>query len=481
MLRVKAVTSVNPVDPARTSQFGWCLLRGCAKFASRRTESAFQIQYQRTAQVILAPVVILVALIYLVRYLSPGIDPRQALESFDLWQQTRLAAALFLAATGIGMLRRPAVLRRCYNATIILVFTVVALHGCFSMAMLHAANAISAIHFPSGYAFCLFLLYFVFRIPARLALLTGMALSAAYVIICVRAASTSTGLEDTMINLVLFNAAGWLVNRVTEARERLLFTKSQQLRRLRFELAKQTHIARAANRAKSQLLTNASHDLSQPAHALAMLGDRLHASASDPGQSKLADRVVVAAANLEEMCANLLALARTEDARIVPATKITCLKALVQRVVDEQIIEAESKGLTVQAEVPAIGVHTDPLLVARVLRNLLTNAVRYTRVGGIAIAADAGHDRITITIRDSGVGVDPTQRREMFETNQRAGATAIVGERRGPGRGLGLAIVKRIDELLDLRLRFDSTPGKGSVFSFELPIADPPATTTQPI
>jgi CheY-like chemotaxis protein len=113
-------------------------------------------------------------------------------------------------------------------------------------------------------------------------------------------------------------------------------------------------------------------------------------------------------------------------------------------------------------------VRSDPLLIARVLRNLLDNAVKYTAAGSVRVRVREQQDSFLVEVEDTGPGIAPDQQTRIFDEYVQL---TNPGRQRQRGVGLGLAIVKRIDNLLGLKLALHSTPGKGSCFSFVVPVA----------
>jgi CheY-like chemotaxis protein len=144
------------------------------------------------------------------------------------------------------------------------------------------------------------------------------------------------------------------------------------------------------------------------------------------------------------------------------------LNALLRSVVEELAPQAEAKGLRLVAVRTRLAVDSDPALLGRIVRNLVANAVRYTRAGGVIVGARRRGERVFIEVVDSGIGIAPEHRERIFEEffQVRAHGGTTNASR---GMGLGLAIVRRFAGLLGHELRLDSRPGRGSRFTVVAP------------
>ncbi len=233
--------------------------------------------------------------------------------------------------------------------------------------------------------------------------------------------------------------------------------------------------AEAAVRARSRLLAALGHDVRQPVHALGLLGRALRDRAGDDEARALAERVEASARALGDMLESLLDLARLDAGAVEPRVARLALAPLLERLGWEFEARAKDKGLELAIAVdPGAGaVESDPVLLGRIVANLLSNAVRYTREGRVALCAERVGDTVEIRVEDSGPGIPPERRREIFGEFVRLDAEA--GDE---GLGLGLAIVERLAGLLGHALEVDSAPGRGSVFALRVPHAGPaPATS----
>ncbi|MEO8303357.1 MAG: hybrid sensor histidine kinase/response regulator [Betaproteobacteria bacterium] len=226
--------------------------------------------------------------------------------------------------------------------------------------------------------------------------------------------------------------------------------------------------AETANRAKSQFLAAASHDLRQPLHAMGLFAAALAARAHDPDVKPLVASIRASVEALEALFGQLFDLSQLEAGALHPAPEAFALDPLLTRVAADLAPQAMANGLALRAVHTRLAVRTDPVLLERILRNFVTNAVRYTRQGGIVLGARRSADTVRIDVIDTGEGIADADRARVFDEFVQLKATSRhpAGER---GMGLGLSIVRRLAQLLDHRIDLDSAPGRGSRFSIAVP------------
>ena len=244
--------------------------------------------------------------------------------------------------------------------------------------------------------------------------------------------------------------------------------------------------AEAANRAKSSFLAAASHDLRQPMHALGLYMATLRGESLSSTHADLVERMSDSVGALDTMFDALLDISRIDAGAVEPEPRTFALEPMLHRLAEDFARQAGDKGLRLSVRVASaarrLNAFSDPLLVERILRNLLANAVKYTADGGVLLAcrlraADTAQPRWQIEIWDSGPGIPESERERVFEEFYQLGNP----ERdRAAGLGLGLSIVRRLALLLGHRLTLHSLPGHGSRFTVELPAtqaaeAAPPA------
>lgn len=229
------------------------------------------------------------------------------------------------------------------------------------------------------------------------------------------------------------------------------------------------------SRSRSRFLAAASHDLRQPVHALSLFVGALGQNPS-PAQSQQILRHVGSAIDaMGTMFNAMLDISKLDADLLQPNWQVLNLRTLLIRVAADQPLLASAKGLGFSCETPPAHhptVRCDPVLLERILRNLLSNALRYTAEGSVLLRLRVRAGRAEIVVADTGVGIPRERREQVFEEFVQL---PHPGHEREQGLGLGLAIVKRLVGLLGLRLVLRSRPGRGTVFTLRLPLADEPA------
>jgi signal transduction histidine kinase/ActR/RegA family two-component response regulator len=228
--------------------------------------------------------------------------------------------------------------------------------------------------------------------------------------------------------------------------------------------------AEAANLAKSRFLAAASHDLRQPIHALNLyLGAFAQIQLTRPAATLLG-KVRQCAQIMDEMFRTLLDISRLDAGAIQPQISVFPLAPLLARLRVEFEPQARAKGLELRVLRSAAFARSDPVLVERILRNLVSNAMRYTETGSVVVGCRRHGGQLRVCVYDTGIGIDPAHQSLVFEEFYQVGNR----ERdRSKGLGLGLAIVERLARLLGARLTLRSVRGRGSLFAFDLQRAEP--------
>ena len=248
---------------------------------------------------------------------------------------------------------------------------------------------------------------------------------------------------------------------------------AQQLREsytgLEHKVEERTRQLADANRAKERFLAAASHDLRQPVHALGLFVAQLQETRDPAVRERLIARVADSSSAVSELIEALLDLSRL-DTGTVEARAVECaLQPLFDHIEHAFGVEAERRGLRLRVRPTDLRVITDPLLLERILINLVGNAVRYTKEGGAIVAARRRGQRVRIEVRDTGVGIPAKYKQRIFDEFFQVQEASPAASR---GLGLGLAIVDRLARLLGTRVELRSIEGRGSVFTVEVPVAE---------
>jgi signal transduction histidine kinase/CheY-like chemotaxis protein len=232
------------------------------------------------------------------------------------------------------------------------------------------------------------------------------------------------------------------------------------------ELREQKEAAEDANIAKSRFLAAASHDLRQPLHALGLFVQALQETPLAARERQTIGNIRRSVDAMEELFNSLLDISRLDAGVVQPHVTTIPLSAVFDRLRFEYAPIARQKRLSLSVVKTSLFVQSDPSLLARLIRNLLANAVRYTDGGGVVLGCRRAAGEVRIEVWDTGKGIPRDRHDEIFQEFYQLDNP----ERdRRKGLGLGLAIVKRLAKLLNYRVEMRSVVGKGSVFSITLP------------
>ncbi len=225
--------------------------------------------------------------------------------------------------------------------------------------------------------------------------------------------------------------------------------------------------ANRANQAKSRFLATASHDLRQPLQTLALLNGTLRRISTNAMANEVLAQQELAIGSMSRLLNALLDISKLESGAIKPDPTDFAVSALFDELRREFADLASNKGLSLEVTPCDDSVHSDPSLVGQILRNLVSNAIKYTRAGWVALRCL--HDQpsyVRIEVLDSGIGIPPEQLRYIYDEFYQVGVPSNTTRE---GYGLGLSIVQRLVTLLAVKLEVESEVGKGSMFALTLP------------
>lgn len=260
------------------------------------------------------------------------------------------------------------------------------------------------------------------------------------------------------------------INRMASALQEGREELERRIREATAELTAQKQAAEAAVQVKSRFLAAASHDLRQPLHALTLLVAALKERLASGETQQLVRHIESSALAMQELLNALLDLSRLDAGVVVARPECFPLARVLQGIQRQFAPLAAEKGLVLQVRTTQAWSYTDPLLVERILINLVANAIRYTESGWVSIGARQEGDGLRLEVWDTGPGIPKAYQDRIFEEYFQL----VNPERsRDKGLGLGLAIVARLARLLGTSVNVYSEPGKGSCFSLRLPACPP--------
>jgi signal transduction histidine kinase/CheY-like chemotaxis protein len=232
------------------------------------------------------------------------------------------------------------------------------------------------------------------------------------------------------------------------------------------EASRRKDEAERANASKTRFLAAASHDLRQPMHSIgllvSLLGDRMH----DPEHQALAKKVMQSVSTMEELFSSLLDISKLDSGVVHPNWETFDVDIVLRRIDRTFAPQAAERQLRFRVRPARALVRSDPVLLERVLVNLVSNALRYTATGGVLVGCRRRGDRLGVLVVDTGAGIPREHLDDIFDEFVRLGTTAFDHAK---GLGLGLSIVKRSAEILGHDIAVRSVVAKGSAFELLMP------------
>lgn len=227
-------------------------------------------------------------------------------------------------------------------------------------------------------------------------------------------------------------------------------------------------LAEQANQSKTRFLAAASHDLLQPLNATRLFVSALAEQTLPVGPRKLIEQTESALDSVEDLLEAILEISKLDAGAITPSPADFPLGELLRSMKAEFEPLARDRGLDFSVDESEAWVHSDPRLLRRIVQNFIGNALRYTEQGSVRVTCATRDGNVTITVTDTGPGIDPAHHAEIFQEFRR-----LRNESVSRGMGLGLAIVDRAARMLGHSIDLVSAPDEGSAFSVRVPIGQP--------
>ncbi len=266
----------------------------------------------------------------------------------------------------------------------------------------------------------------------------------------------------------LFQTAISLENRVRNRTEELHATL-RRLEQSNIDLSAAKETAELANLSKTRFLAAASHDVLQPLNAAHLSVSALAEVQTSEEGKKLVRQVERSLETMEDLLRTLVDISKLDAGVVEPEIGDVSLEALFSSLRSDFLPEAEKKGLSLKFRPVNVVVRSDRTLLRRILQNILSNALRYTRSGGVLVGTRHRGDTIRIDVADTGCGIPDDQREAVFEEFHR-GTSTLADAGLAGGLGLGLAIVRRMAAALGHPVTFSSKVGRGTIFHIDVPI-----------
>lgn len=227
--------------------------------------------------------------------------------------------------------------------------------------------------------------------------------------------------------------------------------------------------AEQSSSAKTRFLASASHDLRQPVHALGLFVSALGRRMDGDAEGRAIFNNIVGSLNVVTgLLDSLLDISKLDAGVVEPRVETVALQPLLNQIANEFDGPAEEKGLHIRVACPDLSVASDSLLLGRIVRNLMSNAVRYTADGGVLLSARRCAGDVLIQVWDTGPGISDSNQRDVFQEFFQLRTPSRDGQ---SGLGLGLSIVQRTCDLLGHEIALTSVPGRGTRFTVRLPQA----------
>ncbi|MDN6882138.1 hybrid sensor histidine kinase/response regulator [Variovorax sp. CAN2819] len=268
------------------------------------------------------------------------------------------------------------------------------------------------------------------------------------------------------VNLVLTLSEGVKQNKRLTATLILQFENEALAAQLREQIA----ATERASAEKTHFLAAASHDLRQPMHAIALFGAALGNTLRHRPEVRNVERLMRAVNALGASLDTMLDISRLDAGVVQPVPHALALDELLLPLHNTFSVQAERKRLQLRVRASGLWVRSDPQLLYRMLSNLVDNALKYTRQGGVTVVARRRGGQVWIEVRDTGIGIAPEQAERIFEEFYQVNNP---GRDRSRGLGIGLSIVRRLGRLLDHQVELRSRPGRGTCFRLTVPLAEP--------
>lgn len=270
------------------------------------------------------------------------------------------------------------------------------------------------------------------------------------------------------VGLLIYYGFGLLISARAEV-QTIESIAAERHRRLTLKLQEQNRLIEQASAAKSRFLAATSHDMSQPLQAQGFFIGAMRKMLDRPEQAELLDKIEACWRSQQALLQSLVESARLDSGAVTVRRRPFDMTAVLHTLENEFADTARTRSIALHVQTGSPPVDSDPLLVTRILRNLLSNALKFTPAGGrVDVLWRRSGTRLTVEVRDNGPGIPASEHARVFEEYEQLNAGGPPRQ----GLGLGLPIVRQLASRLDLELVFDSAPGRGTRAGIVLPAVE---------
>lgn len=274
------------------------------------------------------------------------------------------------------------------------------------------------------------------------------------------------GIVTTCTDITERVRANRALEEANETLELRVAERTRELTRVNTELAEARAAAEEANIGKTRFFAAAGHDILQPLNAARLYSSSLVERLGHSANSDLVLNIDSALESVETILGAVLDISRLDTGAMKPRLATVALDDFLKRIDTDYQPLARAKGLTLKVLPTKLKVRTDPTLLRRLVQNLVSNAIKYTKSGKVLVGVRRRGNEAWIQVYDTGIGIPASK----FKTVFKEFARLDEGARTASGLGLGLSIVDRISRVLNHPVTLQSTPGRGTVFRVRLPL-----------
>ncbi|WP_166015812.1 PAS-domain containing protein [Chelativorans multitrophicus] len=273
------------------------------------------------------------------------------------------------------------------------------------------------------------------------------------------------GMVATYTDITARVEADIALKRANETLEQRVAHRTAELMRVNEELAQAQRLAEEANLGKTRFLAAAGHDILQPLNAARLYCTPLKEKTDRQDLHAFVESIESSLDSVETILGAVLDISRLDTGALKPSESVFRLDSLLSQIGTDVRPLADEKGLRLTIVPSSIAVCTDRSLLRRLVQNLVSNAIKYTRRGRVLVGVRRRGELVELKVIDTGIGIADDKLNIVFREFTRLDE----GMRGAQGLGLGLSIVDRIARVLKLEIRLSSKPGKGTSFSVILP------------